>query len=83
MRAAILRLAWLLVFTVIVRYERPGHVFGVLQLCVDAATPTSAARVGRTIARSELKQGVTLRSVVVRADGCFWMPGDAPGEYRF
>jgi len=77
------RLVALLVFTIIIRYERPGHTFGALTLCVDVATMREAEAAGRCLAAKELKPGIRLDTITVRDDRCWWMPGDAPGEYIY
>lgn len=73
----------LLVFTVIVRYERPGAIYGELRMCFDAKTPAAAAAMARRVARRELQPGLRWRGITVRDDRCYWMPSDDPGEWTF
>ena len=73
----------LAVFTVIVRYDRPGSVHGEVRWCVDAKSPRDAARHARLIAKDELKVGYEIRTVTVRDDRCWWLPGDEKGEWKF
>ncbi len=70
-----------LVFTVIVRYERPGAVYGELKVCFDARSPGDAAAHARSTSATEIMPGYTILGLTVIEDGCYWLP-EVPAPYN-